>query len=263
MNVNYSSYAGCLRTATMGAGKTGVLADGHRGNRSFDRMVFAHGQWETGREQFNHRDHKDHKETGMKTEPLTARRRSRRAMAWRFAEGKEFQQSGGTCARAPWRGALYFMAGGNEVLAHGHQGKFNHRPRVRYREREDRRERGGVSTQRASARAVQDIVWPFGGKGKRKRSFWVLASFRLSHRPLRACSFAKASPKPKNPRSDRPNYVLKRSIGTLGHVKALKGTIKHVNKKFSSGASWPEEGLTTFLPQAGPRSAGNPSVAAG
>jgi hypothetical protein len=28
-----------------------------------------------------------------------------------------------------------------------------------------------------------------------KRSFWLLASFRLSHRPLRACSFAKASPK--------------------------------------------------------------------
>src|SRR5215469_18758985 len=27
-----------------------------------------------------------------------------------------------------------------------------------------------------------------------ERSFWVLASFRLSHRALRPCSFAKASP---------------------------------------------------------------------
>ena len=32
-------------------------------------------------------------------------------------------------------------------------------------------------------------------KKPRQRSFWVLASFRLSNRPLRACSFAKASPK--------------------------------------------------------------------
>jgi D-threo-aldose 1-dehydrogenase len=50
-------------------------------------------------------------------------------------------------------------------------------------------------------------VWP---NGIEKRSFWVLASFRLSHR-LGACSFAKASPIPKNPRSKRLQYFLKRS----------------------------------------------------
>ncbi|MDB6063840.1 MAG: hypothetical protein JWR26_48 [Pedosphaera sp.] len=45
------------------------------------------------------------------TRPLTARRRSRRAMAWRFAEGKEFQQSGGAGARPPSRGgALWVLA---------------------------------------------------------------------------------------------------------------------------------------------------------
>src|SRR5262245_49707676 len=38
--------------------------------------------------------------------------------------------------------------------------------------------------------------------------FFVLASFRLSHRPLRACSFAKASPEPKSPRSEQPHYFL-------------------------------------------------------
>jgi hypothetical protein len=60
-------------------------------------------------------------------------------------------------------------------------------------------------------RAFQEILWPFGLIEEAKRSFWVLASFWLSYRPLRACSFAKASPKPKNPRSDRPHYFLKRS----------------------------------------------------
>jgi hypothetical protein len=32
-------------------------------------------------------------------------------------------------------------------------------------------------------------------KKEEKRAFWVLASFRLSYRSLRTCSFAKASPK--------------------------------------------------------------------
>jgi hypothetical protein len=44
-----------------------------------------------------------------------------------------------------------------------------------------------------------------------KRSFWVWASFRLSHRPLMACSFAEASPIPKNPRSAWLQYFFKRS----------------------------------------------------
>jgi hypothetical protein len=49
------------------------------------------------------------------------------------------------------------------------------------------------------------------GGERKKRSFWVLASFRLSCRPLRACVFAEASPKPKNPRSERLQNFLKRS----------------------------------------------------
>ncbi|MDB6064382.1 MAG: hypothetical protein JWR26_590 [Pedosphaera sp.] len=78
MNVNYSSQ--CLRTATMGAGKTGVLADGHRGNRGeFNHIgvctrVFPHGASQGyGRGAFNHIDHiprvrdRDRKERGMKT----------------------------------------------------------------------------------------------------------------------------------------------------------------------------------------------------
>src|SRR5580700_11366534 len=60
-------------------------------------------------------------------------------------------------------------------------------------------------------------------KGIRERSFWVFASFRLSHRPLRACSFAKASPKPKNPRSEWPHYFLKRSSPT--HFSIRVGTL--------------------------------------
>src|SRR6185436_556439 len=41
------------------------------------------------------------------------------------------------------------------------------------------------------------------------RSFLFLASFRLSHSPLRGCFFAKASPKTKNPRFEWPRYFLK------------------------------------------------------
>ncbi|MDB6067244.1 MAG: hypothetical protein JWR26_3452 [Pedosphaera sp.] len=107
MNVNYSSW--------VVADKAGVLADSHRGNRNFDRMVFAHGHCgaspemlrccgsglfglgheaispipavasKRGRETrggFNHRprvlrdrDHIDHKETGMKTWELHYYRR--------------------------------------------------------------------------------------------------------------------------------------------------------------------------------------------
>src|SRR5436190_744539 len=57
---------------------------------------------------------------------------------------------------------------------------------------------------------------------RRDRFFSFLASFRLSHRPLRACSIAKASPEPKNPRFQRPHYFLKcsnscgNSVGSRG-----------------------------------------------
>ena len=54
------------------------------------------------------------------------------------------------------------------------------------------------------------------GNKKKERSFWVLASFRLRHRPPRACSADKASPEPKNPRSERPHYFLKRSRAMRG-----------------------------------------------
>jgi len=53
------------------------------------------------------------------------------------------------------------------------------------------------------------------------RSFWVCASFRLCHRPQRACSFAKASLKPKNPRTARLQYFFNRSsfpVGYIGHI---------------------------------------------
>src|SRR5579859_4341864 len=43
-----------------------------------------------------------------------------------------------------------------------------------------------------------------------ERSFWLLASFRLSHSPTtEGCSFAKASPKAKNPRSALSAIFLK------------------------------------------------------
>jgi hypothetical protein len=41
-----------------------------------------------------------------------------------------------------------------------------------------------------------------------KRSFWDLASFRLSHRVFQTCSVAKASPNPKNPRSKMATVFL-------------------------------------------------------
>ena len=44
------------------------------------------------------------------------------------------------------------------------------------------------------------------------RSFWVCASFRLSHRPLRACSFAQTLLKPKNPRTAWLRYFLSASV---------------------------------------------------
>src|ERR1700679_3930298 len=47
--------------------------------------------------------------------------------------------------------------------------------------------------------------------GKRGRSFGVLASFRLSYRVIQTCSFAKASPKLKNPRSAWLQFFFKRS----------------------------------------------------
>ncbi len=67
--------------------------------------------------------------------------------------------------------------------------------------------------------AVQEIPQPFGQARGRKRSFLVLVSFQLSHRALRTCSFAKVSPKPKNPRSERPRYFLKCSSQQIGHSR--------------------------------------------
>ena len=56
---------------------------------------------------------------------------------------------------------------------------------------------------------------------KTERSFWILASafakatadrsFRLSHRVFQTCSFAEASPEPKNPRSEWLQLFFKRS----------------------------------------------------
>jgi len=50
---------------------------------------------------------------------------------------------------------------------------------------------------------------------EKERYFCLLASFRLGHRPLRACSLAKASPAGKNPRSKRPQNFLTRSSWLL------------------------------------------------
>ena len=58
-----------------------------------------------------------------------------------------------------------------------------------------------------------NIREPFDLK-RAERSFSALASFRLSHRVFQTCSFAKASPKPKNPRSEWLRHILKRSKGT-------------------------------------------------
>jgi len=44
---------------------------------------------------------------------------------------------------------------------------------------------------------------------REERSFLVLASFRLSHRPLRACSFAKSSPKLKKSSLRTTTLILK------------------------------------------------------
>jgi len=49
------------------------------------------------------------------------------------------------------------------------------------------------------------------GEIRTKRSFWLLASFRLSRRVFQTCSFAEASPKTKNPRSEWLHYFFKRS----------------------------------------------------
>ncbi|HEY4415396.1 MAG TPA: hypothetical protein VGO57_06865, partial [Verrucomicrobiae bacterium] len=59
-------------------------------------------------------------------------------------------------------------------------------------------------------RAVQEILWPVG----KKRTAAVFLGFGVVSAPsqdLQTCSFAKASPKPKNPRSERPQYFLNRS----------------------------------------------------
>ena len=77
--------------------------------------------------------------------------------------------------------------------------------------------------------AVQETPWPFGLAGQRERSFLVLASFQLSHRSLGTCSFAKASPEPKNPRSERPRYFLKRSR----HNLALRGLKSPLSTRLS------------------------------
>jgi hypothetical protein len=46
--------------------------------------------------------------------------------------------------------------------------------------------------------AVQEILWPFVWMEQTKRSFWVLASFRLSYRPLRACFLLMPCGRPKS-----------------------------------------------------------------
>jgi hypothetical protein len=55
----------------------------------------------------------------------------------------------------------------------------------------------------------------------KKRSFGVLASFRLSYRVFQTCAFAKASPEPQNPRSAWLQFFFKRSrmvmIGLSNH----------------------------------------------
>jgi hypothetical protein len=145
MNVNYSSQ--CLRTATMGAGKTGD------GNRSFDRIyriyrinsnrmdrmdrmgVFAHGHHKDGnRGEFNHKGvcTRVFPHGGVCTRPLFGRERGTPGarLRWQLRRGAlqgktEFQQSEGTRPTA-------------EVLVDGHhsegkRGAFNHIPRVRMR----------------------------------------------------------------------------------------------------------------------------------
>jgi hypothetical protein len=47
----------------------------------------------------------------------------------------------------------------------------------------------------------------------KERSFWVLASFWLSHRPQRACSLTQPCQNTKNPRSAWLQYFFKRSKG--------------------------------------------------
>ncbi|MDB6063989.1 MAG: hypothetical protein JWR26_197 [Pedosphaera sp.] len=115
MNVNYSSYAGCLRTATMGGRGRRVFADGHHAH---GHDAHPASQWR-GVRTFNHkehrprvrdRDHIDRRERGMETWDLTARRRSE-AMAWRFAEGS------GVAASPPSLGASTWRFAGESILA--------------------------------------------------------------------------------------------------------------------------------------------------
>ena len=77
--------------------------------------------------------------------------------------------------------------------------------------------------------AVQEIPQPFGLAGGSERPFLVLASFQLSYRSLRTCSFAEASPKPKNPRSEWPRYFLKRS----SHKSGLRGLKNPLSTRIS------------------------------
>ena len=82
--------------------------------------------------------------------------------------------------------------------------------------------------------AVQEMPQPFGLARGWERSFLVLASFRLSHRSLPpTCSFAKASPKPKNPRSEWPRHFLKRSSQKLA-ICGLKNPLSTRINRFET-----------------------------
>jgi hypothetical protein len=65
-----------------------------------------------------------------------------------------------------------------------------------------------------------------------------LASFRLSCRPLRACVFAEASPKPKNPRSERLQNFLKRSRVSQNGINFKGNAAKNSPIGFGLEQSW-------------------------
>src|SRR5579863_6146653 len=65
-----------------------------------------------------------------------------------------------------------------------------------------------------------------------KRSFLVLASFRLRYRLIQTCSVAEASPKPKNPRSTWLHYFLNRSKQLkTPHPRSLPMNPKSLNRR--------------------------------
>jgi hypothetical protein len=59
-------------------------------------------------------------------------------------------------------------------------------------------------------RAVQEIQWSFGKK-RRGAVFMGVGVVSARSQGWQTCSFAEASPKPQNPRSEQPQYFLNRS----------------------------------------------------